>query len=449
MTLKTWSNFSKKINSTLQPTRVSRDYTVYLKENTSIEKPVFILGTGIDSGINYCQCFGHYYFVDDIVMISADQVEVHCTLDVLATHKTAIGAYEAFIERASSGYNDMIVDGAISASQEVIKEDNIGTDIFPVAEVGGSYILKVVGAYGSNAAGISTYVLNASELEQALDFMFTDGTYTDILTDSIVKSFFNPFQYIVGLMWLPLNQAAFTTTPDPIKFGWWDTGNDTYAKIVNKIIQKQNVQLTIPAGYYNDFRSYDHRFTQYLVRIPTVGTISIDPSVLSDDGKLYMDFTLDIASGATYIVLKTTDGIVGTYNGNMGVQTPVGQVNGEAGSLLNSGMQLAAGAITGNPAAVVGGITGIAGSYNPPPSMMGNFGSVASAAANVTARVSIRCYKTGELLTSRYGRPVEGMKTISTIPGFIKCRAASIPLAAPDTETQAVNNYLNTGFYYE
>ena len=97
MTLKTWS-FSKKHNSTAQPAGSSRDYNVVMKENTSIESPVFILGTGIDAGISYCQWSGNYYFVDDIVLISADQVELHCSIDVLATHKTAIGAYTAFIE---------------------------------------------------------------------------------------------------------------------------------------------------------------------------------------------------------------------------------------------------------------------------------------------------------------------------------------------------------------
>lgn len=448
MTLKTWS-FSKKINSTAQPAGASRDYTVYMKENTSIERPVFIIGTGIDANINYCQWNGNYYFIDDIVLISADQVELHCSIDVLATHKTAIGDYSAFIERASTGFDNMIIDGAVSATQEVIKEDNIGTDIFNVNEVGGVYVLKVIGAYGSNTAGIATYILETSQLEEVLDFMFNDGQFTDILTDAVVKSFFNPFQYIVGLMWLPLSTAAFGgMTAKTVKFGWWQT-NNTYNLCNVKVINKQNIELTVPTGYYADFRSYDHRFTQYTVRIPTVGTIQIDPSVLSADGKLYLDLTLDIATGATYVVLKTTDSIIGTYSGNMGVNVPVGQVNGEGGSLLSSLGQLGIGAFIGNPAALIGGVAGVAGSYNPPPSMIGNYGSVASAPASVTARVNIRCYKTGDLLTSRYGRPVEGMKTINTLSGFIKCRMASISLAAPDSEIETVNNYLNSGFYYE
>ena len=73
MTLKTWS-FSKKKNSTAQPSGSSRDYTVYMKENTSIESPVLIIGTGIDAGINYCQFVGNFYFIDDVEMLSKDQV---------------------------------------------------------------------------------------------------------------------------------------------------------------------------------------------------------------------------------------------------------------------------------------------------------------------------------------------------------------------------------------
>jgi len=455
MTLKTWSNFSKKINSTLQPTGQSRDYTVYLKENTSIEKPVFILGTGIDAGINYCQCFGNYYFVDDIVMISADQVEVHCTLDVLATHKTAIEGYSAYIERSASAFNNMLSDPLVGGSQRIFREERASQSIFGINEdSSGVYVLGVIGGYGSGTGGISYYCLDENELGDALDFMFTDGHYTDILTDMMVKSFFNPFQYIVSLRWYPLNKGPFgTLTYTKIKYGWWETAN-TYGKI-NNITLVGAGDLTIPSPGYVDFRSYDPRFTQYLVELPTVGSVYLDPSILNEAGiTVTVGLSCDIATGQTTVTLdkyvgSLLRGRIGKYQGQLGASIPLAQVNGEMGSIISNGTALGVGIASKNPAAIIGSIGGVVGSYNPPPSMLGNWGSRSSFASMTRTAITVRSYETTENPTVHHGRPLNEVRTINTLTGYIKCSNASIALAAPDTETQAVNNYLNSGFYYE
>ena len=458
MTLKTWA-FAKKKNSTAQPSGTAREYAVYMKENTSIENPVFILGTGIDAGISYCQAFGNYYFIDDIVMLTKDQCELHCSIDVLATHKTAIGNYTAHIDRcaSASGYDTMIYDSAISQSQQIISENCETTNMFTSGHTSttGVYVLKVVGAYGSNTGGIAMYLLSPSELEEVLDFMFTDGNFPDLLTDSMVKSFFNPFQYIVGLHWFPLSKAAFgTLSVGSVKFGWWATDEDTY-NIINDLTISAGGNITIPLLYYSDFRSYHAGFTQMNLFIPTVGQIPIDPSLLSrTGGNLQIGLTIDIATGNTLanVWVVFTSGVqdlIGSYKGKMGCSILIGQVNGEAGTLLSSAIQTATGVVTENPAAMVGGVEGVIGSYNPPASVLGNYGGRESVAYQHLAILSFRTYKSGELLTNVYGRPSHKNLQISTLSGFIKCQAASIALDAPDTEIEKVNNYLNGGFYYE
>ena len=459
MTLKTWS-FSKKKNSTAQPTGPGREYDVYLKENTSIENPVFILGTGIDAGISYCQAWDNYYFVDDIVLISKDQVELHCSLDPLATHKSEIASYTCHIERCAAvgQINPMIYDEAISQSQLVISESVAETNVVPSADqsVNGVYVIGVIGAYGSQTGGISVYALTASELEEALDFMFTQGNFTDVLTDSLVKSFFNPFQYIVFLRWYPFTKAKLgTLTSKKIKFGWWETSG-TYDQL-SDIHVSLGAQLNVPVPYYSDFRNYDSRYTQLFIEIPTVGGVFIDPSILSPTGvDLFLGVNIDICTGETVAYLETITGSglttrsrVGIYKGHMGASIPVGQVNGEMGSLLSSAAQVGIGVATGNAAVGVAGIQGVVGSYNPPPSMIGTYGSRAYFSGMVKARVTQRCYGSGENLTNVYGRPCHKNLQIGLLSGFVKCQGASIALDAPDTEIDAVNNYLNTGFYYE
>lgn len=455
MTLKTW-NFNKRVNSTKQPTASSRDYECKLKERTSIEKPIFIIGTGIDADISYCQCFGNYYFVDDIVMVTNDIVELNCTLDVLATHKASIGSYTAYVERSASRYNPMIKDSAISASQEVISEGVATTNLSSSSSTEGTYVIGVIGGYGSGTGGISVYALTSGELSDVLDFMFTDGTYEDVISDSIVKSFFNPFQYIVFLRWYPFTKHIYgTMSHSKIKFGWWSTDRE-YTKL-NDITTSFGVQLNVPSGYYNDFRSYDVNHTQLNVELPSVGMIQLDPSILSATGNhLFLALYLDIATGTTVVRLEvvtgsayTTRSIVGSYSGKMGASIPVGQVNGEAGSLISSATQLATGLVTKEPVSAIGGISGIIGSYNPPPSMLGTYGSRAYFNGMTACKVSLRCYETGSLLTSVYGRPLCENVAINTLSGFIKCSGASIELDAPAEEIRHVNEYLNGGFYYE
>ena len=57
MNINVWTNFSKRVNSTLQPTGGTQ-ISVVLKENCSLENPVFIVSTPI-TDYTYVEAFGH------------------------------------------------------------------------------------------------------------------------------------------------------------------------------------------------------------------------------------------------------------------------------------------------------------------------------------------------------------------------------------------------------
>lgn len=476
MTLKTWSNFSKKINSTLQPTGQSRDYTVYLKENTSIEKPVFILGTGIDSGINYCQCFGNYYFVDDIVMISADQVEVHCTLDVLATHKTAIGAYSAFIERAASAHDQWIIDNAISAEQNIVSETMATTDILG-ADQTGCYIVRCVSPSQDSPTGIASYVMSKRELNALLDFVTTENNFPDVLTDSIIKSFFNPFQYILSIMWFPMKRNDLPGQDSNLRLGWWDvpyptTPGSTAWKLLTSGSYYANVQVNKPTAYYTqDFRAHHPSFTNLQACVPGMGNIDLDPAAL--DADLYAETCVDYVTGNMNVILTERGSQAGvvvnrdpfaSFSAQVGIPIQTGQWQGMGASVVAAGAAntgnavmdvlsdlgqsvIAAGAdFISAVSAPVKGILNIGGSNQ---NVYGSTGNMSVLIEHPQLILYQRAYGSGDIPNTVYGRPLCKNRVISTLSGFIKCQGASVPLAAPDTETQAVNNYLNSGFYYE
>jgi hypothetical protein len=89
-TITTYS-FSKKQNSTKVPTSSGTVHnTVLLKDPTSLIRPVFKL-QGFNRTDNYVQWDSRYYFIDDIVQLTNDIAEYHCSVDALASWKTGIG----------------------------------------------------------------------------------------------------------------------------------------------------------------------------------------------------------------------------------------------------------------------------------------------------------------------------------------------------------------------
>ena len=86
----TIGKMKKRINSTkFTYDAVTTLSGVTFKEPTSRSKPVFLLhkvsSDGDLAGCNYCNCLGRFYWIDDIVHVTNDLIEVHCHTDVLAT----------------------------------------------------------------------------------------------------------------------------------------------------------------------------------------------------------------------------------------------------------------------------------------------------------------------------------------------------------------------------
>lgn len=105
--LKVNSSPVEKIGKTLSE---GLDFSVTLKEGTSILRPVLILASTSQAPITgynymYISDFGRYYFIDDVKSIHNNMWEVSAHVDVLETYKTAILANSAVIRRQTAQYN--------------------------------------------------------------------------------------------------------------------------------------------------------------------------------------------------------------------------------------------------------------------------------------------------------------------------------------------------------
>ena len=111
---------NKNRNSTKKPpTTPSTETLCLLKDTTSVLNPSLIIQGNNDTfegksfpDYNYCyiEDFHRYYFVKEIISVSANVWEIDCEVDVLATYRTEILGTRAFVTYAQSSYNSMLPD---------------------------------------------------------------------------------------------------------------------------------------------------------------------------------------------------------------------------------------------------------------------------------------------------------------------------------------------------
>ena len=451
MQITIYTGFSKRRNSTKQPAGGST-INCHLKENTSIMSPVFEL-EGNNFSITYVKWDDRYYFVDDITSIRNNAIALSCSIDALATFKTAIGSYNCFIERASSQRDQYIIDNAISIEQRVIHADIVTSQLNNFSSTG-CYIIRVVGKDASSG-GISNYAITQSQLQDVLSYVFDDTNFPTEISDDFIKTFFNPFQYIVSLMWFPIDIDSVYGSPSSIQLGWWTVAG-SFKKLSGTGYTDIH-QLTAPNNYYSDFRAYDPRYSQYVLHIPGTGAINLDPSLFSI-GDIWCETTVDYLTGEanTSIALwagGVRKGTVATVSGRWGVPITVGQVAGVTGGIVSTIGSIVSAVGSGSVAGAVGGISGavngIENILSPTPSVMGNTGNRQQLVTKSAYSLSVRNFGSGDIPNAVYGRPLCKNMTIGSLTGFIKCSGASIEVAGDTVERELIDNYLNTGFYYE
>lgn len=440
-------NFGKRTNSTKRPDLNNPLFTAQcqIKEPCSIMSPTLIMSTGyISATYAYISNWDRYYFITDINIVTGGRIEISLKNDTLATCKNAIADYSCFVERSSSQYDDMFNDPIVSNTEQVeyraYAETDIGTGFTPT----GCYIIRTING-ASN--GISTYVTNKAGVKSFMHSLF-DTTKYGFLADEVVKSFFNPFQYVVSVMWVPIYMASIVNSDktENICCGWWDTGEIAYT------LDKEGVTvgglINIPNNRYSDFRRYSNRFSNYNLFLPGVGTIGINATDTATQFG-YMLY-IDAKTGFGQYVLTSSNGEIASFKTQFGVPVQIGQLNSNMLNIANSVPSAAASALSGN---VVGAVSSLVDSahsaFNPTASINGMNGDKYTFTNNSKIILSVICRGTGERATATAGRPLYATKRLGNLSGFIKCGNASIDTGYYSTEKDEVNNYLNSGFYME
>ena len=216
---------SKARNSTKVPsTDVSTETVCYLKDRTSIIKPTITVqgGTPTFEGktfpdYNYCYIeeFHRYYFIIEIVSVSALVWDITCEVDVLATYRKEILQAKGFIQYAQTGYNKYLGDPRLPQSTQIYSTV-YSTTLANVLDSSGIYALTVANNTSSNGFA-TTYLLTSGQLNSLVE-KINSGI------DEIKNYFTNPLEAIVRCSWLPTSAAIAGQGSAEIVIGKYSTG---------------------------------------------------------------------------------------------------------------------------------------------------------------------------------------------------------------------------------
>lgn len=473
MTITYWNNFAKRKNSTMQPSVTGTDVTVTLKEGTSIEKPTFIL-TGNLFTCNYVKAFNHYYFVDDIKSVRNSLCEIECSMDVLATYKSEIGSYTALIERSASFYDSDYPDPAVAVQNDVM----LGASTTSVSRLSdtGKFALTVLNNAGSGTGFTVTYFVGASTLQDIARYINTDwgsaitpavGDGANGILQWLQATFLKTGDCVVDCRWLPITDSAYSgdTSNETIVIGVdsiYYGGNPVKGdRLVFPHVSVESGSVSIP-HYYSDFRKYAP-YTTAKLYIPCYGIVDINTIDFPHDA-IYWIYYIDPQTGDAAVVLCADSGYsktVAIYNFNISVQCPVGRVGTDVTGFMQSGLATSA-MIAGAMAlpskfSTAAGIATGASAINTLGSALGTTssvngrqgGRVMSVNRDFILSLSAKVTQDPTSVTTESGRPCMATHQISTCSGFVKCVNADVEISGMGSEKEAVNEYLNGGFYYE
>lgn len=471
---------SKKRNSTYVPPYTDLTYiqNVCLKDGCSDYNPVFLLNVPTNVfPFNYLEWDSWYYFIDDVVRVRNNLIELHCTLDVLATHKQEILNTKAFVAYSSVSGGLWLPDTRIPVKNDCIISAN--SVALPFVGDEAEYYLTAIGSHGGCTTwGFSIGQLTAlinninsetnNELQDIMrmDFDTPEAalealTYALASTSLWSNAYSNVPSCIRACTWSLLDARTIGT--GDVYFGDYDAGIFANKKDITP--QTGSISIGIP-WKYSDWRRVSCE--DVYLYIPYVGMVSLPSENLAGDSALSIDYSYTIMDGNIAFQVKAGSQVVGSYGGKCSGDYPIGlnQVAGvnaiaqsilagaekmvsvaAQGSVLNAGNAFA---LTGQ--AVLTGIDVKSASMQKHPSCIGGIGGGAGQGLSK----NIVCYTVAHGTSCEPSEMLEvmGMPTmkplvLSQCSGYCECINAHCSVAASSDAVNAIDTFLNSGFYIE
>lgn len=466
----TFYTFSKRINSTKQPSG-GTSYSIELKAGSSAINPTIKLDigqAGNPTAYNYAYIseFNRYYHIRDWRWEERLWV-ADCKVDSMASWKTDIGSYTAYVSRAAAAYDGDIMDAYYPAKAEVteIKQDATVDPGFIRPDIthsinDGTFVVGVQGKNASqNGGAVTYYAVKPAAIRAITDYLLDPQNYNIMdIEDDLLKCIFNPMQFIVSCLWFPFSMILGS---DNIEVGWWDISMPAgmqVCKVLSDPVYTRNVTYPIPKhpqaaarGNYLNMQPY----SQYMINAGPWGAIPIDNRQLLDETSLSCVMNIDLMTGTgrLSIVGKNSLVYIEDHVAQIGVPVQLGQNMLNQGALFNgigSGVSTIGSAVGLHPGSML--TNGLAAIYDvasltqaQPVSVSSNGSMAFNTLFNIVGRFLTIV---DEDRASR-GRPLCQPKTISSLSGYILCEDADPQIPCTAQELSEIVSYMNNGFYYE
>lgn len=453
--------FSKRNNSTKQPSINYSSFNCDIRNISNILNPSIELKHENPTNFNYCFIpqFERYYFISNWTFNQGLWI-ASCTIDVLATYKTQIGDNTKFVLRAYSQHNFNLIDlyAPLMATNSIQEQS-----IFPYSnnQITMSDGVWVVGIVGNNGSGQTMYQMDVTNFQTLLSSLLTtaDGYDWGDLTQGVINSLMNPTQYITSCRWYP--KSFIHGSAQTIKCGMWSSNatgypiiamNDvSYASLSNAFEIYKHPQQSEKGGYVNL-----RPFTQATFDLGVFGIVDVDTTLLYDAQYIYLKIDVDAYSGMGTIRGYADNGVhdykrlLFKRETMFGVNIPLSSNGANAiAPIIETATKMVKTDDEGN--VQLGLDFGSIG--NVVSAIQGSINTMGSASSILEHLQKIRFTQIFRNATPidyyNVGYPLMQNVQLNTLNGYILCRDGNIELSCTDTEKEKIKQYLERGFYYE
>ena len=474
--------FSKRENSTKQPTGTGTQYSCYLKEPTSVVNPTIVIETTSntfpDYNYAYIATFGRYYFISDIVS-NGYLWEISMRTDTLATYKSAIGDTPLYVLRSSYESDGTIIDtyypGKSSYSIDGRSSVNYLNGTTPAMSTpwatvvsSGCFILGMQ-SIDANMGSIKYIAMNETNMRSlcatlASNAITTANGFTDIINEigqAMTKQICDPLQYIKSAMWIPLPYSTFDVTASTtLNTGYLTFSGFEYKDITGYFwtggllaYELANHPQVSRGTYLND-----HPFTERYFFAPPFGIIPLNNNNIVGKAYIAVNYRLDMITGMGDINIFGTDdpqlnnvhlseNLISRISSQVGVPITMTQATHDFVGMLQGVATTMEGMLLGSAPMTAGGIGNTLGTLRPRVSSTGGTGGIAGLAG--TWRIYSVFTRIPDEHAEDAGRPLCKVRKPSAVPGFILARHGDVPISGTAGEQSEIQEYLEGGFFYE
>lgn len=466
-----YTNFIKRRNSSKRPDEtggiVYQTASCVLKDNTDAYAPTLVIDEQALGGLDIHQCnyvhikkFGKYYYIDALRYVLGVW-EADCREDVLSTFRTSYANDTMYIERtnAPNYINPKLIDGYYPADNDItFKSDATRLPItadgtYIVGVIGGGAILSKVGAV------VCYYAMTYSQLMALTDYLFKTSNYSEIGTDEIVQTFFNPIQYIVSCKWVPFNIGD--SAVNKVRFGWWSAAN-----VSAKLIERQTYRftlakrLTISHPYRDDLSDYRNcaAYAKYKLYIPYAGEYEIPTEMVQKYETLGVEIEIDPVSGDMIGEVRAGNGQFEWANGkhviffqsNASCDITLAQGAIDYARVIGSGIEAIGNLFTLNMSGAIGNVYDGIQASQATISKLGGNGSRALGEINPYVTLYSIYRVISSIGTNSLGRPCGRRVKLSNLMGYyLKVAKSEASISGTTWEMEEINTFLEGGVWLE